>query len=280
MTHINYTYSTLRYIHDLSTGEFINVGIVLHCPSIRHLGARLRHTHGRISCAFPDLDTGAFRSSMAIIEKALRLQAANYEKGDLFQEKGDAAAFGRQVVPLDDSSLQWSPVGGGLTKDPKQELERLYERLVARYDEKLDRRRSDEDVWRSVREKLDAAKLSDKLVKTVIRSSVDELPFEHAWKNGIWHCYRAISFDLADADSIKRKARQWNGHLSSVSDAPEAFKPYFVLGMPGDRNLLRAYNDAVAILEKSPVQPTVYPESEADQLVDQIESDIRSHGHA
>ena len=36
----------------------------------------------------------------------------------------------RQVLPPDDSSLQWSPPGGGFTDDPAKTLDELYKRLV------------------------------------------------------------------------------------------------------------------------------------------------------
>lgn len=278
MTHrLGYTYATLRYIHDLSTGEFINVGVVLHAPSVCYFGAKLRHTHGRLSATFPDLDTAAFRASMRIVERALRTLAAKHQKDGMFPRETNAVALAVRVLPADDSSLQWSPLGSGVSKDPRQELEHLFTRLVAKYDDKQGRRRSDDDVWRPIRDKLDEAKLSDKLTPTVIRGKVDELSFDHAWKNGIWHCYRAISFDLSDADSIKKKARQWNGHLSSVRDADNAFKPYFVLGIPSDSSLRRAYSDAIAILKTSPVPLRVYEETEVDEFVEQIENDVRSH---
>ena len=42
-----YTYTILRYVHDVMTGEFINVGVVMHVPSQRQLLARTRTTIGR-----------------------------------------------------------------------------------------------------------------------------------------------------------------------------------------------------------------------------------------
>ena len=52
-----YTYTVLRYVHDFATAEFVNVGVVLHCPKLRYFDAKLRHTHGRFSDLFPDLDS-------------------------------------------------------------------------------------------------------------------------------------------------------------------------------------------------------------------------------
>jgi Protein of unknown function (DUF3037) len=274
-----YTYTVLRYVHDVNTGEFVNVGVVVHAPDARFVGAKLRHTHGRLSAMFPDLDRDAFRSSMRVIERALKSVAVDYAKGDLFRFESDAAGIARSVLPADDSALQWSPVGSGLASNFEQLLDRLFERLVAGFDDKPERnKRSDDDVWRPVRDKLDVAKIGVTLSETVIRGEVDELQFKHAWKNGVWHCYEAVSFDLADADGIKNKARRWMGHLASVRDVAGQFKPYFIVGAPHDQALMPAFEDALAILRKSPVPTEVFNESEADELVARIEAEVQAHG--
>lgn len=272
-----YTYTVLRYVHDTQTAEFVNVGVVVHCPKHRYLGARLRHTHGRFSDLFPDLDASAFRSSMTAIERALAAAGEAYAKEDLFGADADAVAMARSVLPADDTSLQWSPLGSGLTADPFRQLDHLYTRLVGRYDEKQRARRTDADVWRPVRERLERAHLATKFTEKVIRGAADEIEFKHAWKNGVWRCYEPVSFDLADADGIKNKARRWTGHLAAVSDASDSFKPTFIVGAPSDRKLMKAFEDALAILKKSPVPTEVFNESEADKLVASIEAEIASH---
>ncbi|MBS0240360.1 MAG: DUF3037 domain-containing protein [Proteobacteria bacterium] len=273
-----YTYTVLRYVHDVTTGEFVNVGLVVHAPSVRFLRAKMRHTHGRLSSMFPDLDRDSFRSSMKVIERAIDRLGEEYQKASLFTEDSDAASFAKSVLPADDSSLQWSPVGSGLASDLTELLERLFDRLVGRYDEKPDRnKKQDDDVWRPIRDRLEQSGIADRLGKTVIRGKVDEVPFKHAWKNGVWHCYEALSFDLADADNIKDKARRWTGHLAAVRDVADQFKPHFIVGAPSDRHLMKAYNEALAILETSPVKPEVFSENEADKLVERIEAEIASH---
>lgn len=273
-----YTYTVLRYVHDIATAEFVNVGVVLSNPARRFFKARLRHRYGRLSALFPDLDRDAFRSSMYGIERALNASGKSLKKGDLFRLNADAGLLAREVLPTDDSSLQWSPVGSGLTRDPDVELDRLYARLVEAYDDKAEHRRSDAEVWRPVRERLEKAHLTSKLTEKTIRSDVDELEFKNAWKNSIWHCYEPISFDLADADGIKNKARRWTGHLAALAGAKDKFKTYFFVGAPANRNLMAAYEDALAILQKSPVAVEVYQESDVDKLVGRIETDISAHG--
>jgi hypothetical protein len=276
---IAYTYTVLRYIHDTSTGEFINTGVVLLARDRRYLGVKLRHTYGRLSAMFPDLDRDAFKTSMRVVERAIKDLAECYGKGDLFPLEGDAVAMARSVLPADDSSLQWSPVGGGLTADPAATLEHLFDRLVARYDGKSERvKRTDEDVWRPVKERLDRAGLTAQLKPTVIHGKVDELKFERAWKNGVWHCYEPLSFDLADAEYIKDKARRWSGFLSTVRDAADQFKPIFIVGGPHDEKLRPAFETAIEILRNSPVPPEVFAETEVEALAANMEAEIAEHG--
>lgn len=42
----------------------------------------------------------------------------------------DASAISQKVLPDDDSSLQWSRPGGGLTDDPEKSLQDIYRRMV------------------------------------------------------------------------------------------------------------------------------------------------------
>jgi Protein of unknown function (DUF3037) len=274
-----YTYTVLRYVHDVVTGEFVNVGIVLHSPDAQFLKARTRSTIGRLRELFPDLDRTAFTAAMRAIRRGIDQLAKQVFADDLRLTGGDAAAFARRALPADDSSLQWSPIGTGLTEEPAQALERLYLRLVARYDERVTQRRSDDDVWRPVRQRLEALHLPVPFQQKVIAGGVDQMVFEHAWKNGAWHVYEPVSLDLSDAEGIKRKARERLGHLAAVEDgAHEPIKLAFVVGAPQNPELLKAYSTAISILRKAPFNPAVYKDDEIELLVTDIADQLRSHG--
>lgn len=131
-----YTYSVLRYVHDVTSGEFINVGVALYSPKPRYLGALCRPTYGRLSKVFPGMNAEHFQSLMRFIQ-------------DRFEERGQRIAnklelppssgvleIAQSILPKDDSSLQWSPAGSGRTEDLGKTLEKLYERMVMRYEER------------------------------------------------------------------------------------------------------------------------------------------------
>jgi hypothetical protein len=275
-----YTYTVLRYVHDVVTAEFVNVGVILHVPSTGLVDARVRSSMGRLRGVFPDLDREAFTRTMHAVARSIG-RLAETKRNDLFASESDAAGLAGRALPRDDSSLQWSPVGAGLTNDPAKTLDRLFQRFVSRYDTRSAHRRTDDDVWRSVRQKLDERNLASLLQEKTIRGDVDEIVFRHAWKNGVWHVYEPLSFDLAEAEGIKTKAREWLGHLSAVADGTtERFKPHFIVGAPSRPELRNAYSSALAILQKAPVGPEIFEESQVDDLVAQIENEVRAHAVA
>jgi hypothetical protein len=274
-----YSYIVLRYVHDVVTSEFINVGVVMYVPSQSRVMAKTRHTIARLRGVFPDLDRPAFTMMMAGVRRGFRRVAKHKLKTPLFNWQETLPSIVREAVPVDDSSLQWSPLGTGLTDNPQLTFANLYERFVSRYDTSAKHRRTDDEVWRPVLMKLEEKHLARHLTEKVIAGSVDDVTFKHAWKNGMWNVYEPVSFDLADEDGIKRKAREWRGHLAAVVDdgQVEPFKPHFLVGAPTDTRLTGAYQTAKEILRRAPNSPEIFEEGQIDELVAQIEDEMRTH---
>ena len=66
-----YTYSVLRYVHDITTGEFVNVGVALHSREARYASALCRSTFGRLSKTFPGMDGDVFKSLMRFVQSRI-----------------------------------------------------------------------------------------------------------------------------------------------------------------------------------------------------------------
>jgi hypothetical protein len=177
----SYSYTVLRYVHDVTTAEFVNVGLVLHSRAAGVLRVETRRTIGRIKDFFPDFNRRAFVSAMKAVNRAFDSIAKKLADGTFLDKDGDAGAFARRAVPIGDSSLQWSPIGTGLTSDIDRTFVRLYERFVSRYDTHTQYLRTDNDVWRPVRDKLDAsllARLDDALMDNIFELSEADLDAE------------------------------------------------------------------------------------------------------
>ena len=85
---------------------------------------------------FPTMNKPAFRTSLQAIRRGVEA-LSTADGGGLLGKLGDAAAFARRALPNDDSSFVWGPMGSGVTQDPQQTLDTLYDRFVGQYDPEL-----------------------------------------------------------------------------------------------------------------------------------------------
>jgi hypothetical protein len=274
---ISYTFTVLRYVHDITAGEFLNVGVVVYAPEARFLMARTRTTYGRLTKVFPDANGDAFKRIIGHVESAIETAAARLD--DLFPESGASALdFAFRVLPQDDNSLQWSPLGSGRTSNPEKELDVLFERMVTRHETKgTYERRNEDEVWKSFSRSLQKRNLLSRLQAKEIVASADSKTFGHAWKNGIWHCLEPISFDLVDPERIHNKALRWLGQMAALQGATEPFKLYMLIGEPQHEHVQASYLKARRILESMPGNKEIFTEAQADDLSLLVEHDVLHH---
>ena len=278
-TRFKYSYAILRYVHDVATAEFVNIGVAVHCAERGFFQAAFRTTPGRASHFFPDLNTSAFRAVTKIMSSRFSDLSDSYSSPMDFGDKAhDLVNLLKSVLPNDDSALTWSPISTGLTTDPRKTLTDLFARYITRYDHKVPaHKRTDDEVRRGFSRALENRQISNFFVEKTIQGKDDEIKFESAWKNGVWHCIEPISFDLGAPDAIRDKAHRYLGQLTSISDTSEAFKVYLILGKPTNEALLPAFDQAVQILRKIKADSEILGESETDQLADRFQSQISAH---
>ena len=287
---VPYSYAVLRYVHDIATGEFLNVGVVVVGPNDGYVGAKFKTTYGRVKRAFPTIDPDAFRSRMRRLQTVFE-DIAGREFGASIsppssgfkgpsEERGATSSIERlvhSVIRQDDSSFQWSAPGSGLTKNLPATLESLYQRFVTKYDsDGAPLQRKDDDVWKHFRTELERRNVTWHLEEKVIAVADDSVKFDHAWKNGAWHCYEPISFDLSSDASIKEKAHRWLGQVQSIKDAAEAFRVYFLVGKPSGSELNDAYEKALSILRKAPMSKVI-EEDQAARFSEDVAQAIATH---
>jgi len=277
----NYEFSVLRYVHDTLTGEFVNVGVVIYCEKEKWISAQCRNTYARVSAVFPNLNSSHFRRMMKFVQAEFS-KANNSLNTELqFSEIESLQTLLHRVLPKDDSSLQWSTVSAGLTVDLDAELSILFERYVSHYDIRPVReRRTEQDMWKDFKKTLEKFTLTEDFQSKRIAVKDDEIEFQHSWKNGIWHCIEPISFDLSDVDYFKDKAHRWLGQLSSIKDAAETFKVYLLVSPPTDTELQPAFNRALSILRKIPVESEIFLENDAPLLAEEIQKKMDLHSQS
>src|SRR4051812_5999915 len=93
-------FAPLRFLPYRETGEFVNVGVVVHCPQTDFFGFRavpLRKT-GRVTGFFPELEAKLFRKALQGMTKELeRLRAAHRLFPTLTQAAPEGAKAGMEA---------------------------------------------------------------------------------------------------------------------------------------------------------------------------------------
>lgn len=280
MNHLKpYSYVLLRAYPDAFTGERLNVGLVFYSPHQNYLVARMSGSIKRVTHAFPGVNGHGLKRVLSWIESSINRQAKSLKKQSrhLFQDNPESAeSFATAHFQVDDSALQWSSQMVGLTDNPEAEASRLFDRLVSRYERATERStRSDSDVWAHYLKAFENVGISDVLEEHTVGSAIEPYRFEHAIKNGIWHCLEPMSFDLIRPESIKTKARDKYAEMAFLRpQESQELKVYFLIGEPESEDGRRATETALKILSQSPIQSAIVPEREALNLAQTIASQL------
>lgn len=279
-TRKTYYFSVLRYVHDVSTGEFINVGVAVLSPSDKFFEVRCRSTVGRLADVFPDLNGRNFRSLMRLVSSRFAEIARTIDSSQMEFSDSEFALSEllERVNPVDDSALQWSKPSPGRAASPRLKVPELFCRYVSKYDERqINAKRTDTDIWRHFKKELEQRHVAKFFTEKTIEVADDEVSFKSAWKNGIWHCIEPVSFDLSSSETIKEKAHRLLGQITSIKDSAEAFKVYLLLGEPMSSELQPAFQSAIKILKKLPVDNELYLESQSIELAENFAVRIAAH---
>ena len=71
-----FTYTVLRYVHDIATGEFVNMGVALYAPEAKYVSAICNSRYGRLSKMFLEVNGDNLRSLMRYIQARFEEHAA------------------------------------------------------------------------------------------------------------------------------------------------------------------------------------------------------------
>ena len=122
-----YDYAIVRVVPRVERGETINVGVILSCPDVDFLEARIELDASRLRALDPTLDVEATRANLDSIPVVCRGGAEAGPIGELPQR----SRFHWLVSPRS-TIIQFSPVHTGRTGDPGAALERLLDTMVRR----------------------------------------------------------------------------------------------------------------------------------------------------
>ncbi len=268
-------------MHDVFTREFVNIAVVVHCPKAGFVQMKGVTRLKRALGFFPGMDRGSVYKMLRFMESRFDSYGKSMQQNLSF-ETLDAAAIAKAILPNDDSSLQWSAPGGGVTENPAQVLDDLFERMVTRHEETHPPvRRTDEEVWHPFEAALQSRdrQVLSSLEEKVLSVGSFEHRFEHAWQpaEGALHLLMPLSFDLVNPSDIVDKAIAWNGRVRFFRKSTLPFKAFLLLGKPSEKLHETAYAEAQEVLaSEDDSERTIVPEEEASLFAEEFSRKIIS----
>lgn len=273
----------VRYAPDATSGEVLNIGVVLISAGHRFMGARFLDSWSRLTQAFPEADKVQLRRIASAVEGSCERHYAGHQLR-LDEPSGEIDVAFDAALPRMDASIMRSAPITGITANAERTLSELFERYVAVRDPAEKRiARDDNAVWRGVSEHLKAKNVLDRMQPRTVQGPHNfKVHFEHAWQNGHWNVARALSFDLLEPDAIANKAANWSGRIFALASGRDV-GVHLLVGMPSadaPAEIRAAAADAVAILRdqlETDERAQVVPESEADAFAERVARDIEDH---
>ena len=120
-----YDYAVIRVVPKVDREEFINAGVILSCPDLKFLEARIKLDEARLLAVDPNVDLELIRKHLAIIPVICRGGDDAGSIGQLPQRR----RFEWLVAPRS-TVIQTSPVHTGRCGDPAAALEHLVATMV------------------------------------------------------------------------------------------------------------------------------------------------------
>ncbi|HWB86962.1 MAG TPA: DUF3037 domain-containing protein [Bryobacteraceae bacterium] len=275
---VAYSFSVLRYVHDPVTQEFVNIGVAVFSPEAEYLRAICTTSYSRITNMFQRIDGPRFRQLSRYVQDQISAAEQDCRSVLPFEKAPTIEQLLAKVLPPDDSAVQFSKAGVGLSADLDRTLHELFQRHVEKYTAVGEApRRTDEDVWRVFREQMDRVLVTPRLKPKRIVAPNYEYEFERAWKNELWHVYEPVSFDMIEAASMLDKANRWVGRATSLMDSPDPFRIHMLLGEPTDNGLKSTFVKAQNILNKMPGKKEFIRESEAEAFAEELAREVQGH---
>lgn len=121
-----YDYAVVRVVPKVDREEFINAGVILSCPDLSFLEARINLNEARLLAFDPSVDLELVRKHLAAIPT---ICAGGEEAGSIGQLP-QRQRFHWLVAPRS-TIIQTSPVHTGRCGNPTHALEHLLTKIVA-----------------------------------------------------------------------------------------------------------------------------------------------------
>ena len=284
---VEYSYCVLKYRHDASAGEVLNIGVAIYSPENGQIGLMYDpYRFARLSEAFSGFDGDLYKQVLGRLRTALESQAEPL-RDNLFalserQNFETVADLLRAVWPDQGLAYYAGPPLYGSCPEPsssddsplERELIELFDRFVLSQYDKGDRplRYDDESVWNGFRRHL-----TPRGVSAIKSKTLNDVEFPYAYKNEFWHVLEPISFDYANPSEIMRKALTTVGKAYTIRNEEELGTMYILVGKPRREGMDKRYRDALRHLADMAVPHKIIEEDRTEAFASELDVEMRAH---
>jgi hypothetical protein len=277
---IKYQYQIIRYIHDRITGEFVNVGLLMFEPTSNFLECKVITKYSRISHFFGEINGSFLLATLKQFQNQVAEISKSFEEFCSNRDFKDISSVTNHLLPKDDSALIATDVKFGIDLRVEAAFDDLYHRIIEMYTHEVEQDlHTDYYAWQKVyKNHFDKFGITQKLKKHSIKTEKDTIDFDKAWKNGVWNCYQALSFDLKKADSIKGKVYKWSGVLKELETSKEEMKLYFLTTTPkvDDHDLRNFIKSTLTDIHTNNIEVSVITEEDAEKFAAKVRRDMEA----
>ena len=121
-----YEYAIVRLVPRVERGEYINIGVVLYCKTLKTLNFLYKINKERILALFPETDLLEVENHLLSFEKICK---ATKDSGLIGQQ--DLASRFRWLTAKRSTIIQSSETHPGLCSDPQSAINKVFDEMVA-----------------------------------------------------------------------------------------------------------------------------------------------------
>ena len=270
-----YQFSYLRYIHDVSTEEFVNIGIVMFIPNERRFLYLLTEHYARLSEFYLDFQSNNYKYLL----RSLKARLKSAEDFD-FPKVDNINKILLKIVPIESGCFQWSDTMSGVVEQPEKRLEKLFAKVITAHETRKTRKRRDEkDIAKNLSNLLQQKGLLSDIESNVTIHNRDlnySYEFKFGWQNGKKQFAEPISLDYKNKKDLVNKVSNFIGDMFSLKDS-EDFQVTPIVAPPKQDNLKEEYENAIVRMKEIPQINKIISEDQIKDFILKIETDISSH---
>ena len=263
------------------TQEFANVGVIVYEPNTDFLTCRVTTRYSRIAEFFTVTDGHLLAQALKNLQRQIK------KRSELLSDKVMSSSrdsilqldeITNSILIKDDSALVLTAVKQALDINIDKALQDLYERMVERYEKsKSTPNATDNEVWRTVyKNYFDQVGITKKLSNHCVTANTININFDKAWKNGVWHCYQPLTFNLRHSESIQNKAFKWSGIVKALEAKDEALNLYFLTTSPQDHEDLKEFIYKTLLQETKKIHIEIVEEKDAEQFAKKVKQEMEN----